>query len=196
MGKAAATRQMILQKAFALIYTKGYQATSIDDILATTQVTKGAFYYHFKNKDDMGLALIAEVLKPVMQEQFTGPLSATDDPATTIYVMIEQLLLHEPMLELAYGCPVGNLTQEMAPWNDEFSQALEELTALWKHTLEDAIVQGQKSGKIDAGVVPQQVSAFVISGYWGVRNLGKLYKDKKVYYAFLHELKQYLQGLE
>lgn len=195
MGKAANTRQMILQKAFKLIYTKGYQATSIDDILATTGLTKGAFYYHFQNKDNMGLALITEVLKPVMQEQFAAPVQKTEDPLLTIYELVENLLLHNPMLELAYGCPVGNLTQEMAPWNAEFSQALDELTSLWQETLEAAIVRGKKKGKIGKAVVPQQVSAFIISGYWGVRSLGKLHQDKEVYHIFLHELKRYLQGL-
>lgn len=43
MKKSQATRIDILKKAFQLIYPKGYQATSIDDILATTKVTKGAF---------------------------------------------------------------------------------------------------------------------------------------------------------
>lgn len=43
MNKAESTRLTILEKAFKLIYEKGYQTTSIDDILATTKVTKGAF---------------------------------------------------------------------------------------------------------------------------------------------------------
>ena len=43
MSKAAATRLTILQKAFELVYANGYQATSIDDILIKTAVTKGAF---------------------------------------------------------------------------------------------------------------------------------------------------------
>ena len=196
MGKAAETRQVILQKAFALIYAKGYQATSIDDILAMTQVTKGAFYYHFKNKDDMGRALISEVLKPVVQEQFSGPACATDEPLTAIYTMVEDLLLHNPMLELAYGCPVGNLVQEMGPWGNEFSQALHELTMLWQQALETLIEQGQQSGRIARNIIPNQVAVFVLSGYWGVRNLGKLYQDKEVYAVFLHDLKQYLEGLQ
>ena len=49
MGNAAATKYVILEKAFELIYEKGYQATSIDDIIAKTKVTKGAFFYNFKN---------------------------------------------------------------------------------------------------------------------------------------------------
>ncbi|GAA6766408.1 hypothetical protein AAFH68_23500 [Flavobacterium sp. CGRL1] len=50
MSKAVNTRLTILHKAFELIYTKGYQTTSVDEIIATTQVTKGAFYYHLKIK--------------------------------------------------------------------------------------------------------------------------------------------------
>lgn len=43
MKKSANTRATILQQAFELIYKKGYQSTSIDEIIATTKVTKGAF---------------------------------------------------------------------------------------------------------------------------------------------------------
>jgi AcrR family transcriptional regulator len=70
MKKSAATRLMILEKAFELIYAKGYQTTSIDDIIATTKVTKGAFYYHFKTKDEMGLAIINELVKPQLTSGF------------------------------------------------------------------------------------------------------------------------------
>ncbi|MDN3709585.1 TetR family transcriptional regulator [Myroides ceti] len=57
MKKAEATRLTILKKAYELIYINGYQTTSIDDILATTKVTKGALYYHFKIKTKWGLLL-------------------------------------------------------------------------------------------------------------------------------------------
>jgi TetR/AcrR family transcriptional regulator, transcriptional repressor for nem operon len=64
MSQAQETRVMILRKAFELIYKRGYQATSIDNIVATTSVTKGAFFYHFPNKEKLGLALINEVMYP------------------------------------------------------------------------------------------------------------------------------------
>jgi len=70
MKKSELTRLHILQKSFELIYAKGYQNASIDDILATTQVTKGAFYYHFKNKDEMGIAIINELLEPILEKDF------------------------------------------------------------------------------------------------------------------------------
>jgi TetR/AcrR family transcriptional repressor of nem operon len=68
MSKALNTRRTILEKAFELIYKKGYQTTSINEIIATTEVTKGAFFYHFKTKDEIGIALINEIIKPTMYE--------------------------------------------------------------------------------------------------------------------------------
>ncbi len=195
MTKAAATRLAILQKAFELIYTKGYQTTSIDDIIATTQVTKGAFYYHFKTKDEMGLAIINDVLKPTMLEAFIEPLKNSGDPLEHIYPMMKNLLLGHPYLQVAYGCPAGNLTQEMTPWNNEFSNALAALVKQWQVAIEQCINKGKKAGIIKKNVNAEQVAYFIMSGYWGIRNFGKLYNDDECYRVYLKELKLYLKSM-
>lgn len=195
MSKAANTRLTILHKAFELIYTKGYQTTSVDEIIATTQVTKGAFYYHFKNKDEMGVAIIEEILKPTMQEHFIKPTEVSQNPIEDFYDMISYLLLEDPFLQVKYGCPVGNLTQEMTPWNTKFSEALTELVNLWKTTIINSIEKGKESGLIRKDVIGEQVAFFILSGYWGIRNFGKLQNDNSVYLVYLEELKKYLNGL-
>jgi len=195
MKKAAATRRDILQKAFGLIYTKGYQTTSIDDILATTQVTKGAFYYHFRNKDEMGLAIIEEIMKPALTEGLIEPLHRQPDPLKAIYDMMYELLMKNDFLKVEYGCPAANLTQEMTPWNEDFSKALEELTQQWQKVMSAAIEKGKKNGLVRKDVHAKQVTLFVMSGYWGIRNFGKLENSKTVYLPFLKALKQYLDAL-
>jgi len=196
MSKAANTRLTILQKAFELIYSKGYQTTSIDDIIATTQVTKGAFYYHFKTKDEMGVAIIEEILKPTMLESFIKPAEDSANPIEDFYNMISYLLLGDPFLQVKYGCPVGNLTQEMTPWNTQFSKALTELVDQWKITIEKAVVNAQKLGLIRKDVNGEQVAYFVMSGYWGIRNFGKLQDNNSCYIVYLKEFKNYLNSLK
>lgn len=195
MKKAEATRLHILQKAFELIYAQGYQKTSIDDILATTQVTKGAFYYHFKNKDEMGLAIINEILKPGLSAGFTSPVTAETDPLQAIYQMVYDLLIKDEFLKVAYGCPAANLTQEMTPWNIDFSKALNELNEQWTRHMILILEEGKKKGQLREDVKAKQVVLFVMSGYWGIRNFGKLENSKKVYVAYLKELKNYLESL-
>jgi TetR/AcrR family transcriptional repressor of nem operon len=195
MKKAEATRLNILEKAFELIYVKGYRTTSIDDIIATTKVTKGAFYYHFKNKDEMGVSIINELLKPSLTSSFIAPLLNDSDPLDAIYNLMHNLLIENEFLKVEYGCPASNLTHEMTPWNADFHHALNDLTRQWIKTMADSLENGKKNGSVRANVDPLQATMFVMSGYWGIRNFGKLENSKKVYLPFLRELRNYLDSL-
>lgn len=195
MKKAEATRLNILQKAFELIYVKGYQTTSIDEILATTQVTKGAFYYHFKNKEEMGLAIINELLKPSFNSNFIKPLEKEANTPKALYNMIYELLMKSDFMKVEYGCPASNFTQEMAPWNKEFTVALNALSEQWKDAIASAVEKGKKAGMIKPKINGEQVAIFIISGYWGIRNIGKLKNHTSIYQVYLKQLKDYLETL-
>lgn len=196
MKKAAATRINILEKAFELIYVKGYKTTSIDDIIATTEVTKGAFYYHFKNKDEMGIAIINELMKPTLQKSFMDPLKTDAPPLEAIYNLIHHLLIEEKFLKVEYGCPVANFASEMSPWNADFNAALNEITTAWTKLMVASIEKGKKTGTVRKDVNAKQVTMFVMSGYWGVRNFGKLENSRAPYNLYLKQLKDYLETLK
>lgn len=57
------TRQMLLDAAFDCFYEKGYERTSLSDIVQKTNVSRGALYWHFKNKEDVYRAVLAETIK-------------------------------------------------------------------------------------------------------------------------------------
>lgn len=196
MKKSEATRLTILQKAFELIYENGYQTTSVDEIIATTQVTKGAFYYHFKTKDEMGLAIIRELMIPNFKNTFIEPFQNSVNPLDTIYNLMYNLLMENEALKVEYGCPASNFTQEMAPWNIDFTKALNELSLQWEKAMIDAIEKGRKNGVIKSSVNGKEVAVFTLSGYWGVRNLGKLENSKSVYLVYLKGLKSYFDSLK
>ncbi len=196
MKKAEETRHTILQKAFELIYAKGYQATSIDDIIATTQVTKGAFYYHFRTKDEMGIAIINEILKPSLTKSFIEPLQKERNPLDAIYSLMDNLLMKNKFLKVEYGCPASNFTQEMTPWNTKFRKALSEITTQWTKAMINAIEKGKENGHVRKDVNAKQVTTFVMSSYWGIRNFGKLENNKKTYLPYLREIKNYLNTLK
>jgi AcrR family transcriptional regulator len=193
-AKAAATRLNILQKAFALVYQNGYRTTSVDDIIATTQVTKGAFFYHFKNKDEMGLAMINEVMHPGMYHSLVDPLVNSNDPVTELYAMMHALLMENPFFIVKYGCPAINLIEEMGGYNEAFAKTLSLLTNQWKEAIITCVENGKTAGNIKKDTDAQQVALFILSGYAGIRNLGKLY-GKDCYTPYLAELKNYLQKL-
>jgi len=83
----------------------------------------------------------------------------------------------------------------MTPWNADFNIALNELTEQWIMTMSESIDRGKKNGFVRMDVNAMQVTMFVMSGYWGIRNFGKLANSKEVYLPFLKELKNYLESL-
>lgn len=186
---------MILNKAFELIYKNGYQATSIDVIIATTQVTKGAFFYHFKNKEEMGLALIKEVMQPGMIPYMTRALEQTGDFKTGVYEMMKNLLLKAPFFNIEYGCPAVNLIDEMAPVNEQFKTALMKLVREWQQAIEAAFTKAQKEGQFQNKHNAKQVALYITANYGGVRNMGKVF-GKDAYTMFLKQFKIYLDTLD
>lgn len=56
--KGEKRKQELLKIAYRLIISKGYEETSIDEIIAEARIAKGTFYYHFKSKEEMLEALI------------------------------------------------------------------------------------------------------------------------------------------
>lgn len=194
MSKAAATRLNILQKSFELIYKNGYQSTSIDDILSTMEVTKGAFFYHFKNKEEMGLAMIKEVMKPGMQRTLIQPLANAEDPVTDIYEMMEALLAERIFFDVKYGCPAINLIEEMAPASEAFNKQLTVLVKDWQAVIYDSLEKGKTTGRVKAEVNSSHVALYITSGYAGIRNMGKIF-GRSAYTSYLKEFKKYLEQL-
>lgn len=194
MSKASTTRKNILNKAFALIYKNGYQATSIDEIIATTQVTKGALYYHFKNKNEMGLAMIKEILSQATESNTLKPLDPAKPPESQIYQMMKELLEDTTFFKIKYGCPIVNLIEEMAPIDTKFAGALRKLFTEWKKMIIDYLEEAKKLKTIKSTFDSEQVATFILIGYSGTRNIGKILGPSS-YQSYLKELKSYLTHL-
>ena len=84
----------------------------------------------------------------------------------------------------------------MAPWNIDFTKALNTLSLQWENTMIEAIEKGKEDGLLKADVESKEIAVFVLSGYWGVRNLGKLENSKSVYLIYLKGLKSYFETLK
>ncbi len=194
MNKAEKTRLYILEKAFDFIYQNGYQATSVDKIIETTNVTKGAFYYHFKNKEEMGLAIIKELIQPRFNSSLVDPLSVFPDPINGIYQTIENFMLKVSEQQLKNGCPTNNLIQEMAPINEKFKQALKDILETWRKELSRLLSVAAAEGKIENQNF-DQVADFIVTSYEGARGIGKLHNSYEFYHIYLGQLKRYLNTI-
>src|ERR1700744_2972857 len=99
------TRERLLQAAFREVHRSGFQSAGIDAILAATNVTKGALYYHFKSKKALGHAIIEEVVAKLTHERWLLPLQrdSNKDPIDALIGVVRGLPRRPK--DVKGGCP-------------------------------------------------------------------------------------------
>ncbi|WP_019961103.1 TetR/AcrR family transcriptional regulator [Woodsholea maritima] len=105
-------RDALLDAALAVFREKGYSATSVDDVCARAGVTKGAFFHHFKSKEELGQAA-AEFWGTMTGEVFrTAPYHDPADPLERVlaYIDFRKALLQGEIAEIT--CVAGTMVQE------------------------------------------------------------------------------------
>lgn len=91
--EATETRESILEAAAAVFVEKGVSKSSLDEIAKKAGVTRGAVYWHFKNKIDIFSALYEQVCQKT-QEMIVAELEREErDPLTSLREICVQLLL-------------------------------------------------------------------------------------------------------
>ena len=93
-------RAEILDTAQRLFITRGYQSTSVEDILTQIGIAKGTLYYHFSSKEEILRALIARIADGIAER--AGAIAAGPEPAVRKFLAIMSAArVDEPELALA-----------------------------------------------------------------------------------------------
>jgi TetR/AcrR family transcriptional repressor of nem operon len=102
----------LLDAALSVIRAKGYTATSVDELCATAGVTKGAFFHHFKSKEELGVAAATHWSQVTGALFASAPYHAHADPLARIigYLEFRKALLQGSVPE--FTCLVGTMVQE------------------------------------------------------------------------------------
>ena len=177
-SKSAATREKILLAAFDEIYHRGFQAASLNNILKNTEITKGALYHHFKNKMELGYAVVDDLVFQSVEENWTKPLNETDDP---IRVIQEILLSNSQIMtddDIRLGCPLNNLAQEMSPIDEGFRERISNVYSSWQKAIEEACERGKLAGNFKKDVDSKQASLLFVASLEGCLGYAKSLQNK------------------
>lgn len=85
--KGEKRKQELLQIAYRLFLSKGYEETSVDEIIEEAQIAKGTFYYHFKSKEALLEALINKMITEKVEQAkkiLSAPMPAPEKTVAII----------------------------------------------------------------------------------------------------------------
>jgi TetR/AcrR family transcriptional regulator, transcriptional repressor for nem operon len=136
MPPAKDARTKLLDAALMLVRAKGFAATSVDELCRSAGVTKGAFFHHFRSKDDLGAAAAAHWGETTARLFAAAPYHAPADPRGRLlaYLDFRKALLAAPLPEIT--CFAGTAVQETYATHPGIRDACGETIAAHAATLE------------------------------------------------------------
>lgn len=145
-ARGAKTRERIVTAAADLMYTRGIAATTLDDVLAASGVSKSQLYRHFAGKDEVVRAVIELMGERVIQRERTALAGVSS--LAGLRRWRDALVQNNALEHGAYGCALGSFASEVADHDDVGRRALMALFAEWKDLLSGAIRRLQENGAL------------------------------------------------
>jgi AcrR family transcriptional regulator len=189
------TRAAILDAASEEIYCRGFQGATVEGIVAKTNMTKGAFFFHFRTKNELGYAMVDEVLREVTLNRWIRPLAAYKNPVQGIISRFRKNIETTSEDHMALGCPLNNLVQEMSAIDPVFREKLNAILRLWIDETEKYLKKAQSEGYLKKDVDTRQVAEFVVTVEEGSCAMVKNLRDRRVFWSLFESLRQYLESI-
>ena len=187
------TRERLLQAAFREIHRSGFQSAGIDTILAATNVTKGALYYHFESKEALGYAVVEEKIATLTRDRWLHPMQSEGE-AIDILIGVVRGLPTRPA-DVRQSCPLLNLAQEMSPLDEQFRKRLERIFLAWQEGIATLLRKGQSQGTVRRDLNPDETASFLVAMVEGNASLAKNAQDAKVWEVGIKNIVGWLESL-
>jgi len=160
-------RDQIINASLATLHSKGFNATSVQDITDAAGVPKGSFYNHFASKEILGVEVV-KLYSEVSAQRFLQPLQ---DPALAPLARIEHyfrgLVQGNVEHEFLCGCLLGNFSTELAAQSPMIRDQLEQAFRDWSAVLAKAIAQAQQDGSVPATEPAAELADAIINAWQG-----------------------------
>ena len=111
--KAQPTRERIVEAALYLFWLRGYAATGIAEILSRAKANPGSFYYSFKTKEELLLAVLEMYVQTLMPVVVGPVMKAEQDPVERVFGILGFYRQNLISTGCTYGCPIGRLALEI-----------------------------------------------------------------------------------
>ena len=166
------TKRKIFETSMKLFASKGYDATSIEEITATVGVAKGTLYYHFSSKEEIFKFLVEEgvkLLKNSISIKTDKLNNSVDKIRAIVLIQIKVLFKYESFMTIILSQIWGN---------DERSQLCKKYIFEYIQMIEEIVEEGIKKGEIiqaDSNVIASGIFGFISSSFiYKMRHEGEI----------------------
>jgi TetR/AcrR family transcriptional repressor of nem operon len=199
MAQRGASAERILAVAERMVLERGFSGTSLDEILATAGLSKGAFFHHFRGKGDLARALVERYQKnhaALFEAMESEAEARTSDPldATILFLRRFESFIGAHSRPPA-GCIFASFTHEDANFDDAVrafvAASLKRWTALYETRFGAILARYQPKIAISATELAEMIVVIIEGGFV----LSRSYGDAKLVARQSRQFRNYLELL-
>ncbi len=152
----------ILDKGMQLIWTNGYNATSVNDIVKAAQIPKGSFYFYFKSKEDFAVKAIERYFNDHVEKATELLMTKGISPkARLLNFYTYRVSVLKEKLNCQSGCLACNISNEMAEHSEAIRSSIREKSDTITSMIADVISEAQKNGEINSRLDAKNLAVFI-----------------------------------
>lgn len=165
--RGQATRTQILTVARRLFSDFTYHNTGIADIQDATGLTKGAFYHHFRTKQELALGVL-ELARAEYEAELIAPAMEAAEPRARLSALLDAFVELNERPEWLNCRLVATLSASITPSDGPMADAIRELHERLREVVETLLEEVAADGD-GRGAPPRIVADLIVSTLLGLR---------------------------
>ena len=193
MAQKKATQDRIVEAALYLFWLRGYTATGIAEILERAKANAGSFYYFFKTKEELLLAVLQLYLTQLEPVIVHPVLSECEDPIERVFGILQFYRRNLLATGCTYGCPIGRLALEIPEEQFRVHKRLADNFDGWTAAVEKCLEDARE--RFPAGTNLETLSKFVLTVMEGGVMQARAHREIGPFDASVEHLREYFRLL-
>jgi TetR/AcrR family transcriptional repressor of nem operon len=189
--KGEQTRREIVRKSAPLFNQKGYEGTSLSDLMEATGLQKGGIYRHFSGKEELATEAFDYSWGKAVSGRLDG-VAEVPDCVNRLKKMIENFVELRAGL-VPGGCPLMNTAVEADDGNAALRARAKKALQNWIVRLSKITTEGIKKQQIDHHIDPLKLSQLIIGSLEGALLISRLQNSDEPLRAIKQHLSEYLE---
>jgi TetR/AcrR family transcriptional repressor of nem operon len=187
--KGAETRQRILAEAAPIFNQRGYEGSSLADLMKATGLEKGGIYRHFSSKEELAAQAFDYTWAAVRQARFPDP-----DENIRGIAWLKQVIANfiERRSPVAGGCPLLNTAIEADDGNPILRARVSKAVRSWVAQLQSVVTDAIKRGEIRPDADPKTVATLIVATLEGALMMSRLERNDDALRRSQQHLNRYL----
>ncbi len=192
-GRSKTTQEKLIETARVMFWERGYNATSVADVLEKSKVSTSSMYYHFKTKDELLLAVL-EKYKEMLRPALLGPVwEKVSDPIERIFGLLAVYRQGILATDFGYGCPLGRLAMEIDPGMRDVHAGIAANFEGWSQAVAECLEAAR--GKLPKALDVKTLSRFVLTVMEGGVMQSRSYRSIEPFDQCVNVLRDYFKRL-